>query len=223
VDSRGWSAAEPADAFPKTRAAAERRYDLLRQIPLVERNAVYVQQPSVFVQERFASMMFGLPLDVFNQAILVGVGNRERAVSVLPTLESPERSLALQPMTAAGLNFLNVLCDLECGRNCSQDVNMVVDAADSVQMALQVLMDSPDVFVWILPMAVDQCAFAILRREYDMEDELRVCVGHGRLPSYVAATRPVDPYHFASRGCAALHPWLFTGRRSAAASDVPTE
>jgi hypothetical protein len=54
---------------PPTRVAAERRHNPLRQIPFVKRDAMSGQQSPVLVQKRFASMVLGLPLDVFNQAV----------------------------------------------------------------------------------------------------------------------------------------------------------
>ena len=66
-------------------------------------------------------------------------------------------------MTTAGLDFLDVFSDRQCCRSRGQDVNVIIGASDSVQVTVQVLMDSPDVFVKALAMAVGQGSLAVFR------------------------------------------------------------
>ena len=93
-------------------------------------------------------------------------------------------------MAAAGLNFLNVLGDRQCGRQARENMHVVVHAADPIEVTVQVVMNSPNVFVEGISLAVRQGPLAILRRKYDVKQELRVGVRHdGQQVFCIAATR----------------------------------
>lgn len=90
------------------------------------------------------------------------------------------------------------------GVQAGQDMNVVFHAADAVEVALLVLGDAPDVAKQIVATGLRQNAFAMLRREDDVVDDLGVG-GHGRLavqfnPCGVAS------HSFDYRG---FHPRLF--------------
>ena len=60
-------------------------------------------------------------------------------------------------------------------------MNVIVDAANAIQMAIEILVDSPDITIKKLSLPVGQCALAILRREDDVKQQLRVGIRHGDL------------------------------------------
>src|SRR5262245_57845459 len=113
--------------------------------------------------------MFYLAFDVFDQAILLAKGRGEGAVTVLPAFKTREIGLAFQPMAAAGLNFLNVLGNCQCSGQSGQNVNVVVHAADAVEVTIQVAMNSPNVLVECVALTVGQGPLTILRRKDNVE------------------------------------------------------
>jgi hypothetical protein len=58
-------------------------------------------------------------------------------------------------------------------------MNVIVDASDAIQVAIEILVDSPDIAIKKFAMIVGQCAFAILRRENDVKQQLGVRIWHG--------------------------------------------
>src|SRR5438552_3026871 len=62
-----------------------------------------------------------------------------------------------------------------------QDVNVIVYAADAVQVTLQIFVDAPHVSVEIIAAVLIDAASAPFGREDDVIQNLRVRVGHGRV------------------------------------------
>ena len=69
LDSGGSAALHPR-LVTSFRSAAARRAS--RQVTFVVRNAVFAEQSTIFIQQRFRAVMFGLGLDVFDERVLSG-------------------------------------------------------------------------------------------------------------------------------------------------------
>jgi hypothetical protein len=100
-------------------------------------------------------------------------------------------------------------------------MNVIVDASDAIQVAIEILVDSPDIAIKKLSMALGQRALAIPRGENDVKQQLGVGIRHGEPQGNVSPlTRLRSHRRIITGGCAALHPRLFTSCRSAAPAAV---
>ena len=79
----------------------------LIQIFFIKFNPGLHQQFTQFIKRRFDAMMFWLALDVFNQTVFIGVGNRKSTITFLPTLESGKQSLLFDPKAGGHFNVLH--------------------------------------------------------------------------------------------------------------------
>ena len=59
-------------------------------------------------------------------------------------------------------------------------MNVIVNASDAIQVAIHILVYSPNIAIKKLPMAVGQRALAILRGENDVKQQLGVGIRHGK-------------------------------------------
>jgi hypothetical protein len=182
------------------------------QVSFVERDAVFLGQSPIFIEQRFRAVMFGLTFDIFDERVLSGKRCRERAVSVLPAFKPAERYLLLEPATTARFRLLHIIGQRHACRNRGQDMNVVVDASDAIQVAIEILVDSPDTAIKILSMAVGQRALAILGRENDVKRQLVVGIwdGEPRGNVLLAGWRCRSSLHMRANSASAD---LETGRR----------
>src|SRR5678816_3171779 len=110
-------------------------------------------------------MMLLLVLDVFNQAVLVGVGRRESAVAFLPALESGEQSLLLNPYTRRDLDVLHEVGEGNGRMHACQNVDMILDGIDAVQMRVFIANDAPGITKEFFAMFLYQNTLTPLRGE----------------------------------------------------------
>jgi hypothetical protein len=86
-------------------------------------------------------------------------------------------------------------------------MNMIIDASNAVQMTIEILVNSPDIAIKKIPMAVGQGTLAILRREYDVKQQLGGGIRHGDpRANMLPQTRLKSHPHIIVGSYASLHP-----------------
>ena len=92
----------------------------------------------------------------------------ERAVAILPMGEIWEDTLLLDPTARGSLDVLHQISQGDGWMNLRQDVNVILYAADPVEVTVLVFQNAPSVAEEIIAPVCQQHPFAILRREDDV-------------------------------------------------------
>ena len=120
-------------------------------------------------------MMLRLVLHVLDQRVLLSRRMRERAVAFLPALERLKDAAILDPLGRGYFDVLHKISQRHGWMETAENVNVILDAADSVKMTFLVLCDAPNVTKQIFATRCIQRALTIFRREHDVIKDL--CVG----------------------------------------------
>lgn len=129
---------------------------------------MFNQKFTQLILERNHLVMFLLPFDVFNHRVLVAVRNRESTVTLLPMIEARENVVLFNPTAGADFDVFYQSGQRNGGMDFGQNVKVIFHAADSVQMAIFVFQNAPDVAEQVVASVGEQCTFTILRREDDV-------------------------------------------------------
>ena len=122
--------------------------------------------------------MFDLALDVFDQGVSVPPRAGERAVALLPAFELGKDPLLLDPHAGRDLEIFHQTSQRDHWMERGEDVDVILHAADAVEMAVLVLQDAPEVAEQIVAAGSVQNPASVLCREDEMVEDLGVG-GHG--------------------------------------------
>jgi len=138
---------EPTDRSQERmrRVAAPQTAAVSEQIFLIEFDLRLIEQPSEFIHERLALVMLLLTFDVFRQAFLFADGMRECRIAILPAKPARKNILSPNPGGGGVLHLLDVFRDGDARMNVREDVRVVLDGIDAVKVAVEVVVDAPEV------------------------------------------------------------------------------
>ena len=109
-----------------------------------------------------------LVFDIFDDAVLGIDRASERPVSALPVGEAGEWMVCFDPFSGSHLDFLHEVGEGDGGVQAAQDMDVVVGAADAVEMPVVFFDDAPDVAIQLLTAFFEQHGFAVFCGEHDV-------------------------------------------------------
>jgi hypothetical protein len=127
------------------RSAQEGPPGALEHGSFVESYAGLRQQFPILLPKRHPTVVFFLPLDVFDQAVNVAVRTSKGPVSLLPVREALKYIILLDPACRTGFDVFNKIGQTYCGMHAREDVQMIIHATNAVDVSLPVSDDSPDI------------------------------------------------------------------------------
>src|SRR2546421_8334469 len=106
----------------------------LYQITFINLYPMSYQQLPQFLTKRYIAVMFLLVFDVFDQRVLVVVGNGERAVTILPMPERREHCALLDPFIRADFDFFDQVRNANPRMDSGQDMHVILNSVDAIEM-----------------------------------------------------------------------------------------